>query len=154
MNELLELYGPDSWYVKHTENNGLIYGIIKMGITEFHIYDEKICGICYRSDHRYFYDEYEGITHPWIIRQRELSAVERKLTELNIGFTKHVVQGPLKTYKTAGTLWSYLDETEHVFIDTEGGVTFSFYDKGKRLLNDHTRKDYNIIEPDKTKKDI
>jgi len=149
MHKLLQLYGPDSWYVRHVENNGLVYGIIKMGITEFHIYNEKITGICYRSDLPHFQDEYEGITPPWIIRQRNLPGIEQKLTDLGIGFTKRVVQGPLKTFRTAGTLLFGLDDMEHVFIDTEGGVTFSFYRKGKRLLNDHTRKDYDIREPEK-----
>ncbi|GAB5533133.1 MAG: hypothetical protein Roseis3KO_49100 [Roseivirga sp.] len=147
MNELLKLYGPDSWYVKHIENNGLVYGIIKMGITEFHIYDEKISGICHRTDLPHVASDYEGINPPWAIRIRKLALIEQKLTELNIGFTKHVVQGPLKAYKTAGTLWSYLDETAYIYLDTEGGVTFAFYYRGKRLLSDHIRKDYDIREP-------
>lgn len=149
MNKLLMLYGQDSWYVKHIENNGLVHGIIKMGITEFRIYNEKIVGICYRSDRPYFQDEFEGMTQPWVIRNRKLSVIEQKLTELNIGFTKHVVQGPLKTCKTAGTNLSFLDETEHIYLDTEGGVTFAFYYQGKRLLSDHIRKDYDIREPGK-----
>ena len=137
MHKILDKYGHDCWYARNTEDNGLLYGVLKVGITEFHVYNEKITGICYRPDTSYLPEEYEGIEPPWIIRTRELEKIEQKLKALNIDYKKHVVQGPLKNYKTGTILWYGLENMEYTYLVTEGNVTFSFYPGEKRWLSNH-----------------
>jgi hypothetical protein len=127
MNVLLDRYGADNWYVKHIENNGLIYGIIKIGFIEFHIYDEQINGISYRPDLPFPRKDFKGVAIPWIYKNEEISKVESQLLSRGIGFNQYTVQhgGDRNVFKTAGADM-FLDEGEHVFIDTVGGVTFLF----------------------------
>lgn len=70
LETLLNIFGHNHWYVKDIENNGLIYGIIKVGFIEFHIYDEKLNGISYRPDITFPKKDFKGVTIPRIIRQQ------------------------------------------------------------------------------------
>lgn len=128
MKILLNKFGDDYWYVKEIENNGLVYGIIKVGFIEFHIYDEKISGISYRPDILFPKKDFKDVTMPWIFKNREISKVEKNLNSKKIGYKKYVVTGPLKTFDTAGAALFGLEDCEHHFVDTEGGVTFIFVD--------------------------
>jgi hypothetical protein len=134
MNRLIEEFGQDNWYVKNLENNGLTYGIMKVGITEFHIYDEMVSGIRYRPDILFSEEDYSDVTAPWIIEQNDLTQIELKLDEEKIKFKKYEVQGPLKNLDTAGAQLFSLEEGSHTFIDTEGGVTFLFESEGEKFL--------------------
>lgn len=126
MSKLLKEFGPDIWYVKNTAKNGLIYGIIKLGITEFHIYNEKISGISYRPNIFYSPEDYSDTSAPWIIEQNKMDQVESKLANERIKFKKYEVCGPVETFETAGAQLFLLEEGSHIFIDTEGGVSFLF----------------------------
>ncbi len=126
MKSLLSIFGDDFWLVKELEVNGLIYGIIKVGFIEFHIYNEKINGISYRPDLHFPKEDFKNIDIPWIYKKRSLMNVESELSNRNIIYKKYSIQGPIKTFKTAGGLFIGLEDCEHTFIDTEGGVTFLF----------------------------
>lgn len=126
MEILLTEFGDDFWYVKETEVNGLIYGIIKVGFIEFHIYNEKINGISYRPDILFSKKDFKGLDIPWIYKKRSLMNVEVELSNRNILYKKYTIKGPLKTFKTAGADLFGLEDCEYTFIDTEGGVTFLF----------------------------
>ena len=126
MKKLLTAFTDDCWIAKETEVNGLVYGIIKVGFIEFHIYDEKISGISYRPDIHFAKEDFKNVVIPWIYKQRDLKAVENELTKRHITYNRYTIQGPLKTLKTAGGDWFDLEDCEHTFIDTEGGVTFLF----------------------------
>lgn len=126
MHKLLQEFGEDYWYVKETEVNGLIYGIIKVGFIEFHIYNEKINGISYRPDILFSKEDFKDKDMPWIYEKRRLEDIENELTKRNIGFKTYTVFGPLDGFVTAGIEFFALEECEHTFIDTEGGVTFIF----------------------------
>ncbi|MES2776054.1 MAG: hypothetical protein V4722_17890 [Bacteroidota bacterium] len=125
MNILLTKYGTDNWYVKHIENNGLIYGIIKIGFIEFHIYNEKVNGISYRPDLPFPKKDFKGVTIPWIYKIIEISKIEDNLKAKKIDYRRYLVNGPSKLFATAGAELM-LDDGVHTFIDTEGGVTFLF----------------------------
>ncbi len=125
MNILLTKYGNDNWHIKHIENNGLIYGIIKIGFIEFHIYNEKINGVSYRPDLPFPKKDFKGVTIPWIYKNIEISKIEDNLITKRIDYKRYKVQGPSKLFATAGTDL-ILDDGVHTFIDTEGGVTFLF----------------------------
>lgn len=131
MEKLINIFGVDFWYVKETEVNGLIYGIIKIGFIEFHIYNEKINGISYRPDILFSKKDFKGVEIPWISKRRSLKKIEGELTKRNIAYKKYTVKGPLKTFETAGVDLFGLEDCEHTFIDTEGGVTFLFEENNK-----------------------
>ena len=146
MDILLIKYGDNNWIAKEVETNGLIYGIIKIGFIEFHIYNEKVNGISYRPDISFPKEDFKGVTIPWIYKIREINKVEENLTNKKIGYKKYVVKGPLKTYMTAGADLFGLEDCEHVFIDTEGGVTFLFdsNEKTKHIQTYQICKYYDI----------
>lgn len=48
LDSIIKRFGNYSWVVKETENNGLLYGIIMVGMTELHIYNEKLTGINFK----------------------------------------------------------------------------------------------------------
>jgi hypothetical protein len=136
MTVLLTKFGDDNWITKETEMNGLIYGIIKIGFIEFHIYDEKMNGISYRPDLLFPKEDFRGVATPWIYKNREIAKVEENLINKKIGYRKYMVQGPLKTFETAGAEFFGLEDCEHTFIDTEGGVTFLFETNEKTNRNE------------------
>ena len=76
MNILLGKFGDNNWYVKEVENNGLIYGIIKIGFIEFHIYDERISGISYRPDLPFNKKDFDKNLMPWISKYRQILEIE------------------------------------------------------------------------------
>lgn len=127
-NILLSQFGENNWIVKERELNGLIYGIIKIGFVEFHIYDEKISGISYRPDISFPISDYKHMEIPWVFQDKDINSVEENLLNRKIHFTKHIIKGPLETFSTAGVDLFGLEEGEHTFIDTIGGVTFLFED--------------------------
>ncbi len=133
-NILLSKFGDKHWIVKEKEFNDLIYGIIKVGFIEFHIYDEKISGISYRPDLSFPKSDFKEVSIPWIYRHRSIASVEKNLNKRKIEYTKYIVQGPLNNFSTAGTDLFGLDEGEHTFIDTIGGVTFLFEGEEKERL--------------------
>ena len=126
MEILLTKYGNDFWLVKETEINGLIYGIIKIGFIEFHIYNEMINGVSYRPDILFPKNDFKGVDIPWIYEKKSIDEVESELSNRNIAYKKYTVKGPLKTFETAGAELFGLEDCEHIFIDTEGAVTFLF----------------------------
>ena len=125
LNKLIALYGDDYWTVQEKESNGLIYGIIMVGMVEHHIYDEKLTGISIRP---YAFDDndYQTITPPWIATKLKLKDILTELTNRGIGYKKYNAIGPLPKFNTSGARSFDLSEGEHTFIDTEGGVTFLF----------------------------
>ncbi|MFT3747098.1 MAG: hypothetical protein QM768_02230 [Agriterribacter sp.] len=125
MDNLLSKYGNDNWYVKHIENNGLIYGIIKIGFIEFHIYNEKISGISYRPDLPFSKKDFDGVVIPWIYKSKDISRVEECLKIKQIVYKKYTIKGPSSLFSTAGADLM-LNDGDSTFIDTEGGVTFLF----------------------------
>jgi hypothetical protein len=125
MNILLERFGNDNWYVKNIENNGLIFGIIKIGFIEFHIYNEQINGVSYRPDLPFLKKEFKRAKIPWIYKNLEISEIENNLKTKEIDYKKYTINRPLKPYSTAGAVL-LLEDGEHTFIDTQGGVTFLF----------------------------
>ena len=151
MKKLLTSFGEDFWYVKETEVNGLIYGIIKVGFIEFHIYNEKINGISYRPDILFSKKDFKSVDIPWIYKKRSLINVESELTKRNIIYKKYTIKGPLKTFETAGADLIGLEDCEHTFIDTEGGVTFLFEESNKngQLEAYQICKYYDIHKKDK-----
>lgn len=151
MEKLLNIFGDDFWYVKETEVNGLIYGIIKIGFIEFHIYNEKINGISYRPDILFSKKDFKGGDIPWISQRRSLKKIEGELSKRNITYKKYTVKGPLKTFETAGADLFGLEDCEHTFIDTEGGVTFLFEENNKNrgLVAYQICKYYDIHKLDK-----
>ncbi|MES2616726.1 MAG: hypothetical protein V4613_02545 [Bacteroidota bacterium] len=146
MEILLTKFGHDNWIVKETEVNGLIYGIIKIGFIEFHIYNESINGISYRPDLQFPKEDFGGFEMPWISQKRDVANVEIELSKRNISYKKYTVKGPLETFKTAGVDLFALEDCEHTFIDTEGGVTFIFEEtnKNRTLEAYQICKYYNI----------
>jgi hypothetical protein len=126
MNLLLTKFGDNYWYVKEIENNGLIYGIIKIGFIEFHIYNEKISGVSYRPNLFHNKKDFKPGTTPWIYKIREIVEIEKTLKTKEIDYNKYSVNGPLKVFKTVGVDLIGLEDGEHTFIETEGGVTFLF----------------------------
>lgn len=127
MKVLLSKFGDDYWYVKEIENNGLIYGIIKVGFIEFHIYDEKLNGISYRPDITFPKKDFNGVTIPWIFKDREISLVEKNLNFKNIVYKRYAVAGSSNTFHSAaGCLIGLEEDYEHHIIDTVGNVTFLF----------------------------
>jgi hypothetical protein len=126
MNVLVKKFGNDKWIIKEKELNGLMYGIIKVGFIEFHIYNEKVNGISYRPDLPFSKKDFSELTTPWIYKTKEVSKVEENLLVKKIGYKKYVVKGPLETLATAGVIIFGLEDCKHTFIDTEGGVTFLF----------------------------
>jgi hypothetical protein len=146
MTVLLAKFGDDNWIVQEKETNGLVYGIIKIGFIEFHIYNEKVNGISYRPDHPFPKDDFRGVTIPWIYKNREISIVEEYLKNKSIGYEKYVVKGPLEKFATAGAYLLGLENCEHTFIDSQGGVTFLFEtnEKTKRIEAYQICKYYNI----------
>ncbi|MBN8790099.1 MAG: hypothetical protein J0I84_23700 [Terrimonas sp.] len=145
MNILLTKYGNDNWYVKEIENNGLIYGIIKIGFIEFHIYNEQISGISYRPDLPFDKKDFKNIQIPWIYKVVDISDIENNLTTKKIEYKKYIVNGPKNTFRTAGADLLITDGG-HTFIDTEGGVTFLFdtNEKTRRLEVYQICKYYDI----------
>jgi len=148
MSSLLTMFGDDKWYIKEKESNGLVYGIIKIGFIEFHIYNEKVNGISYRPDLPFSKDDFSGQKIPWIYKDKEISRVEKYLSAKKIKYKKYVVNGPLETLTTAGALLLGLEDCEHTFIDTEGGVTFLFEDNERTNGQEAYQicKYYNIDE--------
>jgi len=65
LNTIIERFGNDSWIVQETENNGLLYGVIMVGMTEFHIYNEKLNGISFKP-YAFVKTEFIGAKEPWI----------------------------------------------------------------------------------------
>ncbi|OQP66245.1 hypothetical protein A3860_12125 [Niastella vici] len=126
LETLLCIFGHDHWYVKEIENNGLIYGIIKVGFIEFHIIDEKFNGISYRPDISFPKKDFKGVRMPWIYKNRQISLVEEKLNAKSIVYKRYVVSKPLNNIETAAGTFIGLSDCDHHFIDTVGGVTFSF----------------------------
>ena len=131
MNILLTKFGNNNWYTKEIENSGLIYGIIKIGFIEFHVYNEKISGISYRPDIAFNKNDFKEKSMPWISKYKELAKVKSVLLNKNIDFNTIKVAGPLNVFKTAGATWVGLENEEHIFIDTVGGVTFAFETNNK-----------------------
>jgi len=126
MTILLDRFGNNNWYTKEIENNGLIYGIIKVGFIEFHIYNEKINGISYRPDLPFLKGEFKGSTIPWILKHNKIPAIKERLERRKIQYKHYRIKGPYSIFKTAGATFSCSDPREQTFIDTEGGVTFIF----------------------------
>lgn len=126
MDILLNEFGNNSWYIEDRENNGLIYGIIKIGFIEFHIYDEKISGVSYRPDIPFNKKHFKKGSIPWVSKYREISEIEATLSNHKIEYKKYSITGPSRAFKTAGAHFSGLDIGIHTFIDTIGGVTFIF----------------------------
>ncbi len=126
MNVLLAEFGDSKWITKEKELNGLICGIIKIGFIEFHIYNERVNGISYRPDLPFSKKEFDRQTIPWIYKDKEIFKVEENLNVRKIKYKRYVVKGPLETLSTAGAFLLGLEDCEHTFIDTEGGVTFLF----------------------------
>ena len=152
MQKLLSAFGDDYWYVKETEVNGLIYGIIKVGFIEFHIYNETVSGISYRPDILFSKNDFKNVDIPWISKRRRIETVENELCKRNILYKKYTIKGPLQTYETAGADFFGLEDCEHTFIDTEGDVTFLFEENAKdgKLEAYQICKYYNIHKKDIT----
>jgi hypothetical protein len=146
MEILLIKFGNDHWIVKEIEVNGLVYGIIKIGFIEFHIYNEMINGISYRPDLSFPKNDLKGVDIPWIYKKRSIDNVESELSNRNIAYKKYTVKGPLKTFETAGAELFGLEDCGHTFIDTEGGVTFLFEENPKKGMLEAYQicKYYNI----------
>lgn len=145
MHVLLTQYGNDYFYIQHVESNGLIYGIIKIGFIEFHIYDEMVSGISYRPDLYFPKKDFKGVDMPWIYKNRPIDKVEQQLLKRGIDYKKYTVQGPMNPLEVAAGAF-YMEEGESTFIDTIGGVTFVFDENENGLLE--TRqvcKYYNSI---------
>lgn len=117
-------YGEEHWELKEQDLNGLTYGIIKTGCIEIHIFDEMVNGVSYQPDPSY---NKKGFTDaaPWINSIGTLPGIETELQNRGIHYKKYTVRGPAYDYKTAGAT-IYIEEGEHTFIDTAGGVTFLF----------------------------
>jgi len=150
LKTLLSIFGHNHWYVKEVENNGLIYGIIKVGFIEFHIIDEKFNGVSYRPDISFPKKDFKGVSMPWIYKNRQISLVEERLNVKNIAYKRYVVSKPVDAFETAaGTFWG-LSDCDHHFIDTVGGVTFAFdYNENlKELEARQICKYYNIQTKD------
>ena len=126
LEKLLSIFGHDHWYVKETENNGLIYGIIKVGFIEFHIIDEKFNGVSYRPDISFPKKDFKGVKIPWIYNNRSISFVEEKLNAKNIVYKRYVVSQPENNFETAAGTFIGLSDDDYHFSDTVGGVTFVF----------------------------
>jgi len=122
--EVTDKYGHDNWTIKETENNGLTYGVMIIGMTEFHIYDEKLIGINFRT---YLYDknQFKDSVPPWICSIVSKKDVIKNLTKNKISFNEYTVQGPKKSFITAGVELT-LEQGIHTIIDTEGDVSFLF----------------------------
>lgn len=131
LDTLLSIFGDNNWYTKEIENNGLIYGIIKVGFTEFHLYNEKLSGISYRPDLPFPKKDFKGVKMPWIYKNRTIPLVEEKLNTKKIDYKRYVVSKPLKAFETAAGWFGGDSDFDHVFIDTVGGVTFCFDDNEK-----------------------
>lgn len=131
MHILIDAFGDDFWIVKETEVNGLIYGIIKIGFIEFHIYNEKINGISYRPNLSFPKEDFKGVTMPWIYKKNSLASIEAELSKSNILYKKYTLVGPLNHFRTAGADWISLEAGDHIVIDTEGGVTILFEPNNK-----------------------
>ncbi len=125
LNLIIERFGNDYWTVKETENNGLTYGVIMIGMTELHIYNEKLNGISFKP---YAFDktEFNGQKEPWISEKTKLEEITIELNKRKVQFQKYNVTGPKTEFKTAGVELHSLENGKHTFIDTEGGVTFLF----------------------------
>lgn len=135
MEILLSIFGHSHWYVKEIENNGLIYGIIKVGFIEFHIYDEKLNGISYRPDISFPKKDFKGVRMPWIYKNRQISLVEEKLNAKSITYKRYIISKPLNNFETAAGTFIGLSDYDYHFIDTIGGVTFLFdYDENTKQL--------------------
>jgi len=144
---LLSKFGDDYWYIKEIENNGLIYGIIKVGFIEFHIYNEKINGISYRPDIPFPKKDFIGVIMPWIFKNREISIVEKNMNDKKIEYKRYIVAGASNTFHpAAGCLIGLEEDYEHHIIDTVGGVTFLFEynEKTKQLEARQICKYYDI----------
>jgi hypothetical protein len=128
LETLLSEFGNNNWYTKEIENNGLIYGIIKVGFIEFHVYNEKLSGISYRPDLPFPQKAFKGVKMPWIYKNRTISLVEENLNARNITYKRYVVSKPLKAFETAAGVFLGDSNLDHDFIDTVGGVTFCFED--------------------------
>lgn len=146
LETLLSIFGHDHWYVKETESNGLIYGIIKVGFIEFHIIDEKFNGVSYRPDISFPKKDFTGVRMPWIYKSRQISLVEEKLNAKNIAYKRYVVSKPENTFETAAGTFIGLSDEDYHFIDTVGGVTFvfDFNENTKQLEARQICKYYNI----------
>ena len=125
LNEIIDRFGSEYWTVKETESNGLTYGIIMVGMAELHIYDEKLNGISFKP---YAFDptEFNGMEQPWISEKVKLSEIITELENREIKFKKYIVKGPKTKFISAGAELLNLENGKHLFIDTEGGVTFLF----------------------------
>jgi hypothetical protein len=125
LNTIIDRFGNDYWTVKETENNGLTYGIIMVGMTELHIYNEKLNGISFKP---YAFDktEFNRIKEPWISEKTKLKEITTELNVRKVQFQKYSVIGPKTEFKTAGAELLSFENGKHTFIDTEGGVTFLF----------------------------
>lgn len=128
MDVLTKAFGDEAWIAKEVEVNGLVYGIIKVGFIEFHIYNERVNGISYRPDLLFPMSDFNGIEIPWIYEKRTISLVETELAKRHIAYKKYSVNGPMQNCEAAGLSFSLVEECELVLIDTEGGVTFLFED--------------------------
>ena len=147
MEVLLGKFGDDYWYVKEIENNGLIYGIIKVGFIEFHIYNEQINGISYRPDIPFPKEDFQDVIMPWIFNNREISLVEKNLIDKNIAYKRYIVTGSSNSFhQAAGCLIGLNQDYEHHIIDTVGGVTFllEYNEKTKQLEARQICKYYDI----------
>jgi len=96
-----------------------------VGMTEFHIYNEKLNGISFKP---YAFDktEFIGAKEPWISDKIKLKEITTELNIKKIKFKEYSVIGPKTEFKTAGAELRSLENGKHTFIDTEGGVTFLF----------------------------
>lgn len=146
LETLLEIFGHDHWYVKEIENNGLIYGIIKIGFIEFHIIDEKFNGVSYRPDISFPKKDFKGVQMPWIYKNRQISLIEEKLNAKKIAFKRYRISKPQSPFETAAGTFIGLSDEDYHFIDTAGGVTFVFEynEQIKQLEVRQICKYYNI----------
>lgn len=126
MQKLLQLFGEAHWYVKEIENNGLTYGIIKVGITEFHIYNEKLHSYSYRPDIMFDIQEYKGYSQPWIIHYTSLRSVQAQLIKRKIKYKVLTFQGSRKNISFGGSQLYLSEDEEYTFLETQGGVALGF----------------------------
>lgn len=126
MQVLLSKYGEEYWTVKSTEQNGLIYGIIKVGCIEFHIYNEKISGVSYRPDISFDESDFEGVTMPWIVENKALHAVEKTLNDKAIAYKKYVIAMEVDWFEIGGDSFFKDPDVDLTVMETEGGVGFLF----------------------------
>jgi hypothetical protein len=126
LESIINRYGDDNWIAKEIENNGLIYGVFMLDMVEVHIYNEKVSGISFRP---YAFDKayYGKSKYPWIAEKMEILEIISELKIRKIKFERYCihVDQPTKNFKTKGANLK-LEQGEHTFIDTEGGVTFLF----------------------------